>query len=180
MFTLSIYVAYFLFGLGLFSALQISGLSYWFYKFIGIIAILVGLANIKDFFWYGAGGFTMEIPRKWRPNLKNLLSKVTSPLGVFLIGFVVCLFELPCTGGPYIVILGLLAEKMTLVSSIPLLLLYNLFFILPLLVLTFAIYFGFSNAEKTTKWKNKNLRTLHLIAGIVMLALGVFIVSGVL
>ena len=52
-FTLSIYIAYFLFGLGLFSALRISGLSFWFYRLIGGLAILIGLANIKDFFWYG-------------------------------------------------------------------------------------------------------------------------------
>ena len=33
--------------------------------------------------------------------------------GAFLVGFAVSLFELPCTGGPYIVILGLLAKEVT-------------------------------------------------------------------
>jgi len=178
-FTISIYIAYFLFGLGLFSALQISGLSYWFYKVIGVLAIIIGLANIKDFFWYGGAGFVMEIPRIWRPKLKSMLGAVTSPIGAFLIGFVVCLFELPCTGGPYIFILGLLAERSTMMAAIPILLLYNLFFILPLIVLTIAIYFGFANVEKTTKWKDDNLRILHLIAGLVMLTLGVLVVLGV-
>lgn len=70
-FTLSIYIVYFLFGLGLFSALQLSGLSFWFYKIIGILAIVIGLANIKDFFRYGACGFVCEIPRSWRPKLKK-------------------------------------------------------------------------------------------------------------
>ena len=178
-FTLSIYISYFLFGLGLFSAIQISGLSYWFYKVIGILAIIIGLANLKDFFWYGGGGFVMEIPRRWRPKLKDMLGKVTSPLGAFLIGFVVCLFELPCTGGPYFVILGLLADKMTMIASIPILLLYNFVFVLPLIVITFMIYFGFANVENTTKWKDKNLRILHLIAGLIMLILGVLITFGV-
>jgi cytochrome c biogenesis protein CcdA len=177
-FTISIYIAYFLFGLGLFSAIQISGLSYWFYKVIGILAIIIGLANLKDFFWYGGGGFVMEIPRGWRPKLKEMLGKVTSPLGAFLMGFVVCLFELPCTGGPYIVILGLLADRMTMWASIPLLLLYNLVFILPLIVLTLLIYSGFANVEKATKWKDNNLRILHLIAGLIMLALGILITFG--
>ncbi|PIN80383.1 hypothetical protein COV13_03605 [Candidatus Woesearchaeota archaeon CG10_big_fil_rev_8_21_14_0_10_32_9] len=179
-FTLSIYISYFLFGIGLFSALQITGISYWFYKIIGILAIIIGLANIKDYIWYGAGGFVMEIPRSWRPALKNLLSKVTSPLGAFIIGFVVCLFELPCTGGPYLVILGLLAEKTTLLSAIPSLLLYNLVFVLPLLIITFAIYFGYSNVSKATEWKDKNLRILHLVAGIIMLALGIIITLGLI
>jgi len=178
-FTLSVYVAYFLFGLGLFSALQISGLSFWFYKVIGFLAVIIGLANIKDFFWYGGGGFAMEIPRAWRPYLKKMLSSVISPLGAFLMGFVVCLFELPCTGGPYIVILGLLAERMTMFASIPLLLIYNLFFILPLIVITVMISFGFANVEKATDWKERNIRRLHLIAGLIMLVLGILIVSGV-
>lgn len=179
-FTTSIYIAYFLFGLGLFSALQITGLSYWFYKLIGALAILIGLANIKDYIWYGAGGFVMEIPRAWRPTLKNMLAKVTSPLGAFIIGFVVCLFELPCTGGPYLVILGLLAEKTTLLSAIPSLILYNLVFVLPLIIITFSIYFGYSNVSKATKWKDKNLRTLHLVAGIIMLILGLVITLGII
>jgi cytochrome c biogenesis protein CcdA len=179
-FTISIYIAYFLFGLGLFSALQISGLSYLFYKIIGVLAILIGLANIKDFFWYGGAGFAMEIPKAWRPKLKELLGAVTSPFGAFLMGFLVCLFELPCTGGPYIFILGLLAERSTMMASIPILLLYNLFFILPLIIITIAIYFGFASVEKTTAWKDNNIKILHLIAGLVMLILGLLVVLGLI
>ncbi len=175
-FTISIYIVYFLFGLGLFSALQVSGLSYWFYKIIGAVAILLGVLNIKDFLWYGSGGFVMEIPRSWRPTLKKLLGTVTSPAGAFLMGFVVCLFELPCTGGPYIFILGLLAEKSTMLATIPILLLYNLFFVAPLLVITFLMYGGFRKAEEMNEWKEKNLRKLHLIAGLIMVALGLMVV----
>ena len=177
-FTFSIYIAYFLFGVGLFSAIQITGISYWFYQIIGYLAILVGLVNIKDYFWYGAGGFVMEIPRRWRPALKNILGNVTTPIGAFFAGFVVCLFELPCTGGPYIMILGLLAERTTQMAAIPILLLYNLFFILPLIIITLLIYFGYTNIEKTTKWKDENIRKLHLIAGIIMLILGAIIILG--
>ncbi len=177
-FTISIYIVYFLFGLGLFSALQITGLSYWFYKIIGILAIIIGLANIKDYFWYGAGGFVMEIPRKWRPALKRMLGNVTTPLGAFLMGFVVCLFELPCTGGPYIFILGLLAERTTQMLAIPILLLYNIFFVLPLVIITLLVYAGFTSVEKTTEWKERNTRMLHLIAGSIMLILGMIVVLG--
>jgi cytochrome c biogenesis protein CcdA/glutaredoxin len=178
LFTVSIYIAYLLFGLGLFSALRVSGLAFWFGKVVGILAIIIGLFNIKDFFWYGGGGFVMEIPRGWRPTLKKMLSSVTSPLGAFVMGFAVCLFELPCTGGPYIFILGLLAEKTTMIAALPILFIYNVFFVLPLLLITFGIYFGFANVEKATAWKDKNLRILHLIAGIVMLGLGILVVAG--
>ncbi|MFA5357430.1 MAG: cytochrome c biogenesis CcdA family protein [archaeon] len=177
-FTISIYISYFLFGLGLFSAIQISGVSYLFYKLVGALAILVGLANIKDYFWYGGGGFVMEIPRSWRPTLKKMLGTVTSPFGAFVMGFAVCLFELPCTGGPYIFILGLLAERATFLSAIPILLLYNMFFVLPLIAITLLLYFGFANVDSASKWKENNLRKLHLVAGLVMLALGIVVLFG--
>jgi len=179
-FTVSIYITYFLFGLGLFSALRITGLSYWFYKIVGLIAIVIGLANIKDYFWHGGGGFVMEIPMRWRPSLKKMLSGVTSPFGAFLAGFVVCFFELPCTGGPYIFILGLLAEKTARHIAIPLLLLYNLFFILPLIVLTLIIYSGYASVASANKWKDRNIKILHLITGIVMLALGLIVMLGLI
>ncbi|RLG19747.1 hypothetical protein DRN67_01895 [Candidatus Micrarchaeota archaeon] len=179
-FIASIYISYFLFGLGLFSAIQIAGLSYIFYQLVGFLAIIIGLFNIKDYLWYGGGGFVMEIPRSWRPTLKKLLKSITTPLGAFSMGFAVCLFELPCTGGPYIFILGLLAEKSTQMIAIPLLLYYNFIFILPLLGIVALLYYGFTNIEKAEKWKERNLRLLHLIAGILMLALGFWALSGVL
>jgi cytochrome c biogenesis protein CcdA len=178
-FTFAVYIAYFLLGLGLFSAIQMSGLAFFVYKAVGVLAIIIGLANLKDFFWYGGGGFVMEIPRSWRPALKGLLNKATSPLGAFAMGFIVCLFELPCTGGPYLFILGLLAEKSTWLSAVPVLLLYNLFFVIPLVAITLMIYFGLTNVEKADKWKEKNLRLLHLAAGIVMTALGLLVVLGI-
>ncbi len=171
----SIYIAYFLFGLGLFSAIQVSGISDLVYRFVGILAIGIGLLNIKDYFWYGAGGFVMEIPRRWRHTLKDLLYKATSPWAAFLIGFLVVLFELPCTGGPYFFVLGLLAKKLTLAAAVPYLLLYNLFFIAPLLILAFLIYGGLSTVEKAAQWKERNVRILHLIAGIVLVILGVVV-----
>jgi cytochrome c biogenesis protein CcdA len=171
-FTASIYLAYLLFGLGLFSAIQVSGLSDLVYRLVGILAIGVGLLNIKDYFWYGGGGFAMEIPRSWRHTLKDIIYKATSPLGAFLVGFVVVLFELPCTGGPYFFVLGLLAKNLTLAGAVPYLILYNVFFVLPLLLILGLVFWGYSTVERVAVWKDRNVRVLHLIAGIVLTALG--------
>ena len=172
-FIISIYIVYFLFGVGLFHALQITGLSYWFYQILGLFAIVIGILNIKDYFWYGGGGFVMEIPRSWRPTLKKLLQGVTSPAGAFLIGFVVCLFELPCTGGPYLFMTGLLAQQVTQDIAIPILLYYNVFFVLPLVGIVVLLYFGMSKVEEMEEWRNRNIRLVHLIAGLIMVALGI-------
>ncbi len=175
-FTAAIYIAYFLFGLGISFSFQLfEGSSYWIFKGMGVLAIILGLANIKDFVWYGGGGFVMEIPRSWRPLLQKIIKGVVSPLGAFLTGFVVTLFELPCTGGPYFVVLGLLSVNESIYQIIPTLLYYNLFFVLPLLLITFLIYLGYSSVEKAGQWKDRNIRVLHLVAGVIMALLGVWV-----
>lgn len=174
-FIMALYLSYFLLGLGFLSVLQLSVLASIFHHFIGALAIIIGLLNIKDFFWYGGGGFVMEIPRSWRPTLQKLLKGVTSPLGAFLMGFAVTAFELPCTGGPYIFVLGLLANRFSWQKVLPILLYYNLIFVFPLLLITGLIYAGYSTVERATAWKERNLRLLHLIAGLIMVSLGIWV-----
>lgn len=178
-FTLAIYISYFLMGLGLFSAIQAAGMTHAFYTVVAVLALLVGLFNLKDYLWYGKW-FIMEVPKSWRPKMKSVIRGVTSVPGAFLIGFVISLFLLPCTSGPYIVILGLLAKTATRTYAMGLLLLYNLIFILPMLIITLLIYFGFTTTEKAEEWRTHKLKVLHLIAGVIMVLLGVgmFIAMG--
>ncbi|MCA9486124.1 MAG: cytochrome c biogenesis protein [Nanoarchaeota archaeon] len=171
-FSASIFISYFLMGLGLYSAIQAAGLSHSFYFVVAILAIIIGLFNLKDYLWYGKW-FVMEVPRKWRPKMKSLIQGVTSIPGAFGIGFLVSMFLLPCTSGPYIVILGLLAKSTTQNYAILLLLLYNFIFVLPMILITLGIYFGYTTTDKAEKLRKNRLRTLHLIAGIIILLLGV-------
>ena len=108
-FIASVYLTYFLIGVGLLYAVDFFGVSAWMYKAVGFLAVLVGLLNIKDAFFYGAGGFVSEIPQRWRPALMRILMKVSTPAGAFAAGFIVTLFEAPCTDGPYLFAIGLLA-----------------------------------------------------------------------
>jgi cytochrome c biogenesis protein CcdA/glutaredoxin len=171
-FTIAIFISYFLMGIGLYSAITYSGLTHTFYTIVAVLAILLGLFNLKDYLWYGKL-FKMEVPDSWRPNMKKIIRSVTSIPGAFLTGFVVSLFLLPCTSGPYIVILGLLAKIATRNYALLLLVLYNLIFILPMLIITLLIYFGFTTTEKAESWRQNKLKILHLIAGILLLLLGI-------
>lgn len=178
-FSASVYISYFIIGLGLFSVLQASGLSHTFYIIITILAVIIGLFNIKDYFWYGKG-ILMEIPLSWRPKMKKILRSATTPFGAFLVGFVVSLFELPCTGGPYIVILGLLAKEVTRSTGILYLLLYNLVFISPLIIISFVIYKGLSTTSKLESIRKEKIRLLHLIAGILMLGIAIAMIISII
>ncbi|HKZ34488.1 MAG TPA: cytochrome c biogenesis protein CcdA [Patescibacteria group bacterium] len=177
-FSLAIFLSYSAMGVGLYKALTLGTLPQFFLKAIGVLAVILGLLNMKDFFWYGKG-VLMEVPLSWRPRLKALILSVTSPLGAFLVGFLVSLFLLPCTSGPYIVILGLLAEKATRMQATLYLLLYNLIFVSPMVLITLLVYFGLS-PEQVEAQRQKRIKILHLIAGVLLLLMGFSVLLGLL
>ena len=76
--------------------------------------------------------------------------------------------------GPYIVASGLLADLGTL-GALPWLLYYNLVFVLPMLIIVGIVYFGFAKIDDVTGWKDKHVRTLHLVAGILLFLIGLAI-----
>jgi len=180
-FVAAVFIAYFLMGVGLLEFIRVYTLSFSgiFYKIVAIAAIIIGLLNIKDYFWYGGGGFIMEVPQRWRPKMKELIRGVTTPWGGFLVGLIVSLFLLPCTSGPYVVILGLLASKTHLFNAIIYLIVYNLIFIAPMVAIVLAMYFGLP-PEKAENWRKEKIRLLHLIAGLVLVALGIVMLAGLI
>lgn len=172
-FSLAIFLSYLFMGLGLYSVVTHFETTHTFMITIGVIAILLGIFNIKDYFWYGKG-FLMEVPLSWRNRLKALIASIVNPIGAFFIGIVISLFLLPCTSGPYIVITSMLGHSATFINALMLLILYNLIFILPMLLITFGVSFGM-DVNKAEELRKRNLQRLHLVAGIIMLLMGMAI-----
>jgi len=180
-FAAGFFLIYLIYGIVLIKVFSIftalSSIKLYVYKAAGIISIVIGLFNLKDFFSYGAGGFVMETPRKWRPSLKGMIAKITSPIGGFIVGLVTALFLTPCMMGPYIACCSILQRFSPLVA-IPWLLVYNIIMILPMIAITLIIYFGFTTVDKVYGWREKNLRRLHLIAGIILVVIGILLFFG--
>ena len=118
------------------------------------------------------------MPMFLRPKVKKIISGVSSPKGAFLVGIFVTLFLLPCTIGPYIIAGGILSA-LEILKSLPYLLIYNFVFVLPMLAITLIVYLGLSKVEDISGWKERNIRYLHLTAGIIILALGIAIILGI-
>ncbi len=173
-FIAAVYISYLAMGFGLYSAVAAVGVTWWIQKAAGSLAIGLGLFNLKDAFWYGRGGL-MEVPLSWRPRMKALLQSVSSPVSAVLVGFAVSLFLLPCTSGPYIVIIGMLGQSATRVQAVWWLVYYNLLFILPMLAIILAVYFGLQPAAMEAL-RQRRLRWLHAVAGGLLLALGLWLV----
>jgi len=171
----SVFVAYFLSGLGLLTVIQIPLLSRIVPTIAAIIAIAAGLINVKDFFFYGRG-ITLAIPESKKPLIQKYIQKASVPAAVIL-GVLVSMFELPCTGGVYLAILSLLSSMKS--AAIPYLLFYNLIFVFPLFVILFIVYKGIP-PEKVEHWRLSERKWLRLVMGIVMIALGVSMLVGIL
>ncbi len=181
-FTASIYIGYLFYGVVLIQLFKsfaefLRENSIYIYNGLGIFAMIIGALNIKDYFMYKPGGLATEMPLFMRPGAKRIIQKITSPCGAFIIGFLVTLFLLPCTIGPYIIASGLLSE-LGILGALPWLLYYNLLFILPMLIIVGLIYYGSAKVDEVSGWKERNIRMLHLVAGILLFAVGFSLLMG--
>src|SRR3989344_212137 len=180
LYTAIVYITYLALGFGLLKITVSTGFSNTFYWIGAIIAILAGLLEIKDYFWYGKGFSLQIIPggaqrikmytarmEKMEQRHPALLMLTTVALGVFVV-----LVELPCTGAPYLAILAMLS-KGAVASAVPLLLLYNLVFILPLFVIIGIAYFG-TSSERLESWRKEHKGLMRLGVGIFLMTLGFY------
>ena len=92
----------------------------------------------------------------------------------FFLGILVGLCEFPCTGGPYLMVLGLLRDSATYVKGLFYLIWYNLLFVLPLIAVL-IVASDKAVLNKLQEWKSKNLNKTRLVGGLIMIILGIFI-----
>jgi cytochrome c biogenesis protein CcdA len=182
-FILAVIVMYMLYGFLIIKAFQflqsITVFKNYLYKGLGIAALILGLLEIKDFIKYKPGGVGTEMPMFLRPKVQNVISKITSPTGAFGLGLFVTLFLLPCTIGPYVILGGMLST-LDYIKASPYLLVYNLIFVLPMIAISFILFFGTKNIEDISDWRNSNVRKMHLISGVLMSILGIVMLFGLL
>lgn len=182
----AVYITYLLIGFGIFTLAYTAGLARPFYWFAAVVAIVAGLLEIKDYFWYGRGFSLQMIPgaseriKRYSKALKRMETKhpVMSLLVAAVLGIFVVFVELPCTGAPYLVILGLLSSG-DYASGIPLLLFYNLIFVLPLFFIVWLVYSG-QTTKSLEKWRQEHRGLMRLGIGLFLLALGAYMLWAVL
>jgi cytochrome c biogenesis protein CcdA/glutaredoxin len=173
----SVFIVYFFAGLGLLTVVQQIGLSGIVFMLAAIVAIIAGLINIAEVL-VKHEIFTLAIPVSQKKSIDRYIRKASVPSAIML-GALVSMVELPCTGGIYLAILGILGERMTVIEGIPYLLLYNLIFVLPLILILIVMYWG-GSPERMETFRAGSKRWVRLVMGIVMVALGVAMLSGVI
>lgn len=141
----------------------------------GVIALVVGGLNVKDFVWLHQG-VTLSIPEQAKPGLfqrmRGLIAASSLPavlLGTVALALAANAYELLCTAGFPLVFTRILTLRDLGASSYYAYLgLYNLVYVLPLL----AIVVGFVATLGARKLKEEEGRILKLLSGLMMLGLG--------
>ncbi len=167
-----IYLTYFLIGLGLLKAITLSGEMHFMAKVGSWLVIGLGLINLKDFLFPGLP-VSLRVPTIAHGTIQNWLQKATLPAaatGGVLVGL--CTF--PCSGGIYVAIIGLLSAQATYLRGLGYLSLYNLMFVLPLVVVLAAVA-NRRVLHQIRVLERSQSRRLRLLSGLVMMATGVVI-----
>jgi cytochrome c biogenesis protein CcdA len=168
----SIFVTYLVAGLGLvyfFSAIPIVIAEYLSLA-VGVLVILAGILEIKDYFWYGQG-FSLQIPPKAAAKIKEMSNSNTTTIsGIMALGAFVAAVELPCTGAPYLAIITILRVDWGLVPFL-LMVLYNFIFVLPLIIILIMVAGG-AKLSSVKKWKEESKGAMRLLIGLLLVALG--------
>lgn len=177
-FIITIFLVYFAMGFGLIFGIKFINNfigTNIIYLIIGILALILAALNIKDAIAYGAGNFVMEVPRSWRPTMKKILESATSIWSVILIAFIVAFFLTPCTAGPYVLVSGLL-HNLPINLILMWLTIYNIIFVLPMIIIVILIYFGLFKLETLQRLRENNIKTLHWISGIILLIIALYLI----
>ncbi len=169
----AVYITYLAAGVGLLYFIQKLNIAGPLSVIVGGLIIILGLVEIKDFWWYGKG-FTLAIPAKRSEQIKKYMRHVTLP-GAILLGMFVAAVELPCTGGPYLAITTFLAKIGFNMRVLGLLLFYNVIFVLPLVVILLLVFFGVK-VKKIQQWKQREKRWMRLFIGLLMIILGILLI----
>ncbi|MCE3283930.1 MAG: hypothetical protein K0R70_186 [Steroidobacteraceae bacterium] len=139
----------------------------------GLVALLVAVLNIKDFFWFKAGP-SLSIPDAAKPGLFKRMREVVTEgsmgpmlLGTVLLAIVANSYELLCTAGfPMVYTLTLTrAHELATWQYYAWLAVYNLIYVIPLL----AIVVVFTRTMGARKLSESEGRLLKLISGFMML-----------
>jgi len=174
-YTGAVFVFYFLSGLGIFSVVQTTGATTLFSIVAGCIALVAGFLMIKDALLQTEHP-TLAIPTSQAGLISRIMNKATLP-AAFILGIMVGMFELPCTGGIYLSIISMISLRVDPMQSLMYLLVYNFAFILPLLLI--LVLFGLP-PERVNEWRIEQRRALRGVIGIILLLFAVYILYEVL
>jgi cytochrome c biogenesis protein CcdA len=181
-FALGVFLTYLLVGLGLRKALEqlpfLTMLGRWVYGVTAVLCLILAIFTFLDYRKARRGGpqdMTLRIPLRLRRRINRVIregaqARAFVPVA-FATGFVVSIIELACTGQVYLpTIIFVMGVPEMQGQAFLYLLLYNLAFILPLVVVFGLAYFG-TTSEQLGMFINRRTATIKLGTAVLFLVL---------
>lgn len=140
---------------------------------LGGILLVFGIINIKDFFWPGAFGISIESPIRVKLFFNKLIEKAAY-FPILLLAVLVVLFGSPCSLPLYIGVIKIISN-LSLMNILIYLGIYNLIYILPLVLILLFVWFG-GNVSILKEKEEQGKRWLKLIIGIILIVIGMILI----
>ena len=183
-FILGCFCSYYLLGLGIYKIFESISLLKTFSLILkGLVAFIVLLLiylNLKDAYLISRGKkMELKLNNKSIIRMHKIIKRTSSmrfsTVLAFFTGAIVSLVEFPCTGQIYIPIILLIKEQA--LKGYFYLFLYNIFFILPLILLFLIIYLGI-NISKIIKFYSKNIVAMKIaFSGFFLILFLIYFIS---
>jgi cytochrome c biogenesis protein CcdA len=172
-----IFIVYFSIGLGLLRAIRLSSDPHFIARAGSWMLIVLGVINLIEFF-FPKFPIKLHMPSFAGDKTNQLIKQATLPATIAA-GFLVGLCTFPCSGGIYVSIITLLNAKTTLSWGLIYLFIYNLIFVLPLVVILLSLG-NREIAKRWATWEREHTLNIRLWYGLVMVTLGIIMLVWVI
>ena len=191
-FTIGVFIAYLLVGLGFYKVLDlISGftsiISKIVYILTAVVCLVLAVLSIRDFIKVRQGDLNdmaLKLPEPLRKRINQTVRegrKASSYfLGAFVTGLLISLLELACTGQIYLpVIISMSSVPAMRGQAMFYLVLYNLMFIVPLIIVFILAFYG-TTSKQFTEFLRKHAGAVKIGMAIVFLLLAAWLIFSLL
>jgi len=187
-FTFCVFLTYLLVGLGFYKVLDLikgalAVISTVVYALTALLCLVLAALSIKDFFTARKGeleDMALNLPKALRKRINATVhgtKKIGSyALGAFVSGALISLLELACTGQIYLPTIIFMSSVPELRGkAIGYLLLYNLMFIIPLIIVFILAYYG-TTSKQLSAFLKKHAAAVKLGMAAVFLTLAAWLI----
>jgi len=179
-FAFAVFITYFLVGLGFLNIVKsitnIDLLSKIIFEGAAALCVIFGILSISDYFRARSGKFSemsLQLPSFLKKRIHTTIREQARTkrlaAGALIAGFSVSILEFACTGQVYLPTITYMASRKA--SAVGYLILYNVLFILPLLVVFGVVYYGVSS-QAIARIMERKVGSVKLVLATVFFVVG--------
>jgi glutaredoxin len=189
MFTLAVFLTYFLIGTGalkIVTSLSILPIVRKTFVFaMAVLSAILAFISLSDYLKFKKTGqpceATLQLPERMKKMIHSTIRKNVKTRNFIIMaaatGFLVSILELACTGQIYLPTLIFISNVPELrTNALLYLLVYNLMFVIPLIMVFLFTYWG-TSSQQWTEFSKKNFGKMKLLMTFIFFGLAILLVA---